>query len=438
MLSSETVRVAATVFLVLSNKRVTLPLVARSHAKRAHAILVDGVKTVANPRQERTIMRSFNTTGLCVPSKHYMVDISDRVRQIREIIDHGDYFCMNRGRQYGKTTTIAALKRALYEDYLVISLDFQQLGSEEYASEHAFSDAFVTTLELELSTSVQATPELLDALGAMAVAAESERYRLLRLFVDLRRLISSSPKPIVLIIDEIDTASNNQVFLDFLAQLRQQYLRREENPAVPAFQSVILAGVTDVRHLRSKIRDEDQHKLNSPWNIAVEFTVDMDLGADGIRGMLAEYDSDHGVGMDTAAVARLIRDYTHGYPFLVSRICQVMDQKLVDNGFPSLREAWSVRGVDEAVRMILCETNTLFDSLMGKLQYYPALRSQLRAVLMRGESIAYIPDDDEQRQLLMYGFARIEHNKLVVANRIFEMLFSVYFEDEKNRQEGTV
>ena len=58
-------------------------------------------------------MRKFNTTGLCVPGKHYMVDISGRVAQIRRMVDAGDYFCINRGRQYGKTTTIAALERAL-------------------------------------------------------------------------------------------------------------------------------------------------------------------------------------------------------------------------------------------------------------------------------------------------------------------------------------
>ena len=64
-----------------------------------------------------------------------------------------------------------------------------------------------------------------------------------------------SEKPIVLIIDEIDSATNNQVFLDFLALLRDRYIKRERKE-LPAFQSVILAGVTDVRHLKSKIRED--------------------------------------------------------------------------------------------------------------------------------------------------------------------------------------
>ena len=46
----------------------------------------------------------FNITGLCVPEKHYMVDIRERVAQVRDMVVRGDYFTINRARQYGKTT----------------------------------------------------------------------------------------------------------------------------------------------------------------------------------------------------------------------------------------------------------------------------------------------------------------------------------------------
>ena len=32
-------------------------------------------------------MKKFNSTAVCVPSKHYMVDLSSRVSQIREMVD---------------------------------------------------------------------------------------------------------------------------------------------------------------------------------------------------------------------------------------------------------------------------------------------------------------------------------------------------------------
>jgi len=58
-------------------------------------------------------MRRFNVTGLCIASKHYMVDISGKLEQIGEMIDNGDYFTINRARQYGKTTTQSLLRRTL-------------------------------------------------------------------------------------------------------------------------------------------------------------------------------------------------------------------------------------------------------------------------------------------------------------------------------------
>lgn len=72
---------------------------------------------------------------------------------------------------------------------------------------------------------------------------------------------------------------------------------KKKDPEAKSLQSVILAGVTDVKHLKSKIREDEQHKVNSPWNIATDFKVDMSLSQDGIRGMLKEYESDHHTGM---------------------------------------------------------------------------------------------------------------------------------------------
>ena len=57
-------------------------------------------------------MRRFNVTGVCVPEKHYMVDISGKLAKIREMVDYGDYFTINRARQYGKTTTLSQLKKS--------------------------------------------------------------------------------------------------------------------------------------------------------------------------------------------------------------------------------------------------------------------------------------------------------------------------------------
>ena len=53
------------------------------------------------------------------------------------------------------------------------------------------------------------------------------------------------------------------------------------------FQSVILAGVYDVRNISRKIRPEEDHKENSPWNIAADFLVEMNFSVKDIEGMLS-------------------------------------------------------------------------------------------------------------------------------------------------------
>ena len=34
-------------------------------------------------KREGPILKYFNTTAVCIPSKHYMVDITDRVKSIK-------------------------------------------------------------------------------------------------------------------------------------------------------------------------------------------------------------------------------------------------------------------------------------------------------------------------------------------------------------------
>ena len=373
-------------------------------------------------------MKVFNTTAVCIPEKHYMVDLSERVQEIKKLVDAGKYFAINRARQYGKTTTLTALRKTLCKDETVLYLDFQGIGKSGYDTEEKFVQEFsrLTWNRRRIDSGI--SEEVLDTLKAWTEEKEPV-VRLGELFDLLGSWCEKSKKNIVLIIDEVDSAANNQVFLDFLAQLREKYISRDRD-GIRTFQSVILAGVTDVKHLKSKIRDDETHKENSPWNIAADFTIDMSLSEPGIKGMLDEYEADHCTGMDTAAIAKSIREYTNGYPFLVSRICQLLDERVGPE--IGVSEAWTRRGLDEAVKMILAENNTLFQSLTKNLNNYPDLKAAIRSILMEGTKIAYNAQQNEIAQMQMYGLIRNDHNTVRVANRIFEtMLYNLFLSDEE-------
>ncbi|MGF1532915.1 MAG: hypothetical protein ACFCUI_04380, partial [Bernardetiaceae bacterium] len=85
--------------------------------------------------------KRFNITGTCYPDKHYLMDDRRRFTSIMEMVEYGEYFVINRPRQYGKTTMLHALRKELMkrEDYLPIIMNFQGLDSSVYANDIAFA-----------------------------------------------------------------------------------------------------------------------------------------------------------------------------------------------------------------------------------------------------------------------------------------------------------
>ena len=373
-------------------------------------------------------MKEFNTAAVCIPTKHYMVDLTKRVQEITKLVDAGKYFVINRARQYGKTTTLTALHEHLMGRYVVISTSFEGIGNAGFADETIFVKEFCRLLRREFRNENRIPDEIKREIEELFKQTSCKPV-LGDLFDVILEWCDISEQPIVLMIDEVDSATNNQVFLDFLAQLRDNYIKRDTK-RIKTFQSVILAGVTDVKHLKIQIRRNADEKENSPWNIAADFTVDMRLSQDGIKGMLEEYEEDHHTGMNTGEIAEMIYDYTNGYPFLVSRICELIDKNVV--GIVSLTDAWSRNGVDEAIKLILSENNTLFDTLTKNLNNYPTLKSSIRSILMEGTKLTWSVDQKEIVQMQMYGLIRNYHNTVRIANRIFETrLYNLFLADEE-------
>lgn len=361
--------------------------------------------------------RKFNTEGQCDPEIHYMVRLEERVHKIREqYVDPGSYFVINKGRQYGKTTTLWALEEYLKDDYLVVSMDFQGITTTEYRDEATFTKAFMRMFIESLEDGNASVEEIRPFIGFLE---STEEGLLSEMFNAMSELCKMAEKPVVLMIDEVDSASNNQVFIDFLALLRHYYIRRRKKPI---FHSVILAGVYDIKNLKLKIRPEPDHQYNSPWNIAAVFDVDMSFSAKQIETMLNEYEEDNLTGMDVKEVAEEIYQYTSGYPYLVSAICKIVDEKLSYGGaFAEQSNVWTREGILEAVNMILKSNTPIFDSMIKQLDTYEGLRDMLQDMLYQGKRIPFSPDEEAINLGVMFGFLKAENGQVIMANRIFEM-----------------
>ena len=357
-------------------------------------------------------LKTFNTTGICNPDKNYMVDITDRLQYMKKMIDNGDYFCINRSRQHAKTTTLHALKKYLSADYAVINISFQKLNTDIYKNVESFVISITDVFIRNILYAKNLDNDIKEYAKSIKKDLIHEGNTMIALFNKFTELCSISKKPIVFIIDEVDNASNYEIFVDFLAQLRAGYLERDE---IPAFHSVILCGLYDVKNLKKKMRPDEEHQTNSPWNIAKDFNYDMRLHENGISSMLENYADEHNIYINTAELSRLIFDYTDGYPFLVSKICQIIDES---NGEIS----WDKQGFLKAVKILLLEKNTLFESLNGKINEYPELKKKLNDILFSGTKLSYNQFDYAVNLAEMFGFVKNDNGVIAVSNRIFELI----------------
>lgn len=367
--------------------------------------------------------KKFNTNGICYPDRHYMAALGGRLEIIKNMIEGGNYFVISRARQYGKTTLLHALKDYLGDRYYVVFLSFQQLSASDFETEYAFTSAFADIFLESLPDKAKSGQPVAEALRPLEQLADepSAAVGLRRLFKYLSRFCEASEKSVVLIIDEVDSASNNQIFIDFLAQLRVYYLNRE---AAAIFQSVILAGVYDIKNLKYKIRPDESRRYNSPWNIAADFTADMNFSIQEIAGMLSDYKQERGAAMDLTSTASEIYAYTCGYPFLVSRICQIVDEQLCP-------DIWSKECITAAAQILLREHNTLFDDMIKNLETYGQLRKLLCNILFQGITFPYSPDYFITELGRSFGFLKVQHDAVVIANRIFETrLYNLFLTDD--------
>jgi hypothetical protein len=363
-------------------------------------------------------MREFNVTGLCIPGKHYMADVSEKIRQIMAMVEKEQYFTINRGRQYGKTTTLFLLEQQLPKEYNVISVSFEGVDDTVFETPENFCQGLLRICSKYIDEK---------KLPGSEVWIDSSVITFDLLDVFFNKICMD--KKIVLMIDEVDKTSNNFIFLKFLGLLRDKYLKRNKGLGA-TFHSVILAGVYDIKNLKIKMIQAGTHQLqdgekriNSPWNIAIDFNVDMSLNEKEIASMLAEYESDHKTGMDIEAISKEIRAYTSGYPYLVSRICQKIDE--VPN------KDWTLNGVQKAVRLILIEQSTLFNDLFKNVKSNSELRDVLYSIVINGRSFTFNSDNSGMELGLLFGILAQKNEKLVIHNRIFEIRIANYFATEK-------
>ena len=354
--------------------------------------------------------REFNITGICNPELHYMADTSGKISQIVKLIEGRKYFTINRPRQYGKSTSLTLLKRHLEDKYLVLRTSLESVGKESYENVETFCECLYLLLETRLE--IDGKKNLLPILGEL---------KQIKSFGELSRFITNfvkaSDKEVVLLIDEVDDGTNNDVFIKFLSLLRDKYNERNAD-GIPTFKAVVLAGVHDVKNLHFQITGREAFRKASPWNIATSFTVDMSFDLKEIRSLLEDYLSENPtIQMDVDFIAEKIHYFTGGYPFLVSYLCHLVERDFEGD------DKWNEHHLEQAVNTVLDSDNTNFDSLIKNLTNHEDLYRLVEKIVLEGENFRYKSSAAAIEKGRLYGIlAPSERGVAKIHNPIYEMM----------------
>ena len=258
-------------------------------------------------------MRYFNTEGPMDPAEHYCIDPLGRVNlaEILALVARKKYFVLHAPRQTGKTSVLLALQDRLNAEgqyrCLYVNVEAGQAAKEDTSRA---MQALLGQLASRSRDILQ--DDFVDRVRAAYMQSEGPDGVLGEALV---RWSAASPKPLVLLIDEIDTLVGDSL-ISVLRQLRANYDRRPSH--FP--QSVILCGVRDVRDYQIYSSREGTHiKGGSAFNIKAESLRLGDFAEAEVRDLLAQYTAERGQAFESGAVER-IWALTCGQPWLVNAL----------------------------------------------------------------------------------------------------------------------
>ena len=200
----------------------------------------------------------------------------------------------------------------------------------------------------------------------------------------LSRWAKADPRPLVLLIDEIDKLVGKSLMAALL-QLRVGY----KNRPLGFPQSVVLCGVRDLKDYRLSPNEADTG--GSSFNIKYESLRLGDFSQDDVQALLAQHTKETGQAYEPEAV-EIIWERTQGQPWLVNalaaEICKLRKADDARSG------AISVSEVREAEEVLILRRDTHLDQLIDRLKE-DRVRRVIEPMLVGG-NIRSVPDEDRQ------------------------------------------
>ena len=353
-------------------------------------------------------MRFFNTTGPVVPADHYCIPPLERLNldEILGLVRDKRYFVLHAPRQTGKTSTLLALRDLLNSG---IAGEFRCVYANVEAGQALREDVEgamrAILYEMELQAHATLGDEVLASVwpGILERAGPGNAFRGV-----LSRWAEADPKPLVLLIDEIDSLIGDTL-LSVLRQLRAGYDQRPSR--FP--QSVVLCGVRDVRDYR--IRSSAENAIvagGSAFNIKARSLRLGDFSDEDTDTLLAQHTEDTGQAFTPRAL-ETVRTQTGGQPWLVNALA--WEACFWHEAGRDRSHAITADDIFEAREQIIERRETHLDQLADKLQEDRVRRVIEPLLSGNGESASSARDIEYVRDLGLVA----RRSPLRIANPIY-------------------
>jgi hypothetical protein len=335
-------------------------------------------------------MRFFNTAGPVNCDKHYCLPPLQRFNlpQIMELIAQEKYFVLHAPRQTGKTSCLLALMDHLNREGRYRAL-YANLEAAQGARENVGEAIGGILGEISERARVHLKDE---SLRGLAVDSLKDLGAHNSLNYVLSRWAEASNKPLVLLIDEIDSLVGDTL-ISVLRQIRSGYDKRPQG--FPS--TVLLCGVRDVRDYRIH-SDKDKVVITggSAFNIKAESLRLGNFSRQEVEALFRQHTKETGQIFEAEALDKAW-DLTGGQPWLVNALayeaCFKMPEGL-DRSRPVTCEM-----IAQAKENLIERRETHLDQLADKLKeervrrvVEPILMSESFERQFRSEDVEYVTD----------------------------------------------
>ena len=344
------------------------------------------------------------------PVDHYCIPPLERfdLAEIMLLLRQRKYFVLHAPRQVGKTSYLLALTEHLNRtgEYRAVYFNVERAQSargDVEAAMPAILGAVASGAEIYAQDPFprSAWQELLAAVGPHgALTALLERWA------------QQSDKPLVLMIDEIDSLVGDTL-IAVLRQLRAGYAQRPA--AFP--QSLILCGVRDVRDYRIHTGDgQEVITGGSAFNIKAKSLRMGDFDETEVFSLLRQHTAETGQEFTDEALATVWR-LSLGQPWLVNALAEEACFDIAEGRERS--QPITAALIEEAKENLILRRETHLDQLTDKLREARVRRVIEPILSVTDDPIQFRPEDIEY--VIDLGLIRRAPNgRLTIANPIYQ------------------